>query len=1489
MSLTRMIGKPYSVWLAVALLLGVNTVQAQLNANFIPNKSGGCSPLAVVFVNTTTGASPAAIYSWNFGNGNVITTTDAVTPVAATYSVGQSYTVTLTVNDGGNSSSISSVINVYKTPTVDFSFSNNSGCQPLTSTFSAAATPGDGYITSYFWDFGDGHTLNTTSSTVSNIYNFAGTYSVNVTVTNSFGCTGTIQKKNIVTVMPGVTAGFFADSTTLCSLADPVSFTNTTTGVGAITYSWSFGDGTTSTSPNPSHQYSTKGTYTIQLTATSAQGCTNTVVRSAYIHAADFTPDFNTPPPLCSGSGVTFSDFSTPPSSNTLWDFGDGQIATGNSVNHLYALGGNYNVTMTGTYGGCLASIQKPVTVSTSPVLPGFVIDYGLACQAPMTVNFIDTSLGAVKWHWNFTGNPGDTSNLQNPSFFYSTQAVYNPTLTITDANGCTATISETLNSKQKTAAIKMDTVLHASATICATVTATFSAITKDTIATFNWDFGDGTTSTAANPVHDFNTPGTYIINLSFTTNHGCIGTAFPPDTVIVYPKPHAIFTALDSLPCASNQTELFTNLDDSAARFFWIYGDGSSDVNNNILHTHTYGLPGSYTMTLVASSPGCAPDTATLTKYVVAVPTPDLTATNTCDTTRTVVTFTDTTASASKYIWDFGDGTIDSSNVFVGMRYHDYTNPGIYTASLTGVFGACQATVTVPVYVLKPQHPLLSASLDSICENAQLAVQIAGLDTNYQSIARGSGTYYNIVSWQYNDGSIFSPQGNSGFKTTFSKNITNLKPGMDSLRVIVKSRFFNCLDTSNFIPIHIMGPVAGFFVQDNTCYTKPVIFTDTSKATDGVPIVLWSWDMGDGTTIVRTNNDTVMHAYAFPGNYNAKLTVTDSNGCVGVAKLAASSVVVNGPKADFYWSPPGVILGNPVTFHNASTTGAGISYQWKFSSDGFTSNAPDSLQRTYLTPVNDTIWLVASGIAPGSCSDTTMQVLIVPKTTASFTYTTDYIDNANCPPMVAYFQSQTVNATSLHWDFGDGSTADNNPAPSHTYTRPGVYLVSLTAYGPGGQSATSEDSITVKGPFAVLHADLLQACIPALETLHATSSGVYSYIWDYGDGTLLGTTDTISHHTYVIPGIFTPNLVITDSTGCQVNFGSNDKIIMDSLHVQIPPDTVLCNPAIISFVPKIYSMARDTLNEVLAMHWNFGTGNPADTSNATEPVFNFTGRGQFPVSLQVQSPPGCSVTVRDTVNIASPFNMQPDSAEICPGGHANLQVQGADIYNWLPDLTLSNIRAGTAVASPRVYTTYTVIGHDKYFCFTDTAIIPVKMLPVPTVTAEPLITVPAGTSLVLNTQASADVISWSWSPSGYLSCTNCPTPTTLPQAPISYIVTVTNASGCTATDTVVIRLTCSEKSVYVPNAFTPNDDGNNDFFFPIGKGAKLIKYFQVYSRWGELLFSKTDIPANDKNYGWNGTLNGTKQPPGTYVYVVGVECYTGETFMLKGTVELLR
>jgi gliding motility-associated-like protein len=1492
MTLSRLIGKPLMVWLAVLLIVGASSpIYGQVVANFNPSKTGGCSPLAVSFNNATTGASSGATYTWNFGNGNIITTTDSTLPVAATYSIPQTYTVTLTVHDGPQVSSKSVDIIVHQVPSLDFAAGVTSGCQPLATSFSSVAVAGDGFISGYFWDFGDGNTLSTALGNVNKTYNFPGTYTVSLSVTNSFGCSSTLQKKNIITVFPGVTPAFTADSITLCNITDPVQFQNSSTGPLPLTYTWNFGDGTGSNSANPSHQYTAKGTYSVQLTATSPQGCTGTLVRAAYIDVANFNPDFNFSSPSCTGSSVQLTDISNPsPSSTSQWTFGDGQTGAGNTVNHVYSGSGIYSVILTDMFGACQVTRQKNITVFPSPSTQGFLINYGSACQAPMLISFSDTTASAVKWLWNFTGTPGDTSNLKNPSFLYTQDSIYNPTLTVTDNNGCSKTISEPINASQPTATIKMDTTLSPSATICAVVTANFSAISPDTLTQFNWTFGDGTASNSPTPSHIYSVPGTYVINLSFVTNHGCIGTAFPPDTVIVYPKPHADFTALDSMPCSTNETELFTNLDDSSAQFRWLYGDGTSDINNNVNHTHQYHFTGQDTMTLIASSPGCSPDTSVIVRFLVQTPIPNLIAANTCDSTRMAVQFNDSTTGGSEYIWSYGDGTYDTSYSFIAQRTHVYTQPGAYKAVLTGYFGACvESSDSIPVYVLGRQQPILSASVLGICESSPLPIQIAGLDTNYQSIAKGSGTYYNIYTWQYGDSSVFWPQGNPHIKTSFGGNLNNLTPGEDSLRVITQSKYFGCYDTSNYIPIDISGPLANFSAQGTVCNAIPIVFTDSSKPTGGVPIVKWQWNFGDSSSVTRNSNDTVMHIYPFPGNYSPTLTVTDTNGCSGTAQLPLG-IVVNGPKADFYWTPAAVTMGIPITFYNSSIAGPGTVFFWHFSSDGFTSNAAHSLIRTYLTPVVDTIELIASGGFPGSCSDTVFQIINIPKPYASFTDTADYIDFANCPPMVAYFKSNSTNYDSLHWDFGDGSTAENNPDPSHTYNVPGVYLVTLTAYGAGGTSSISEDSITVKGPFATLHANTLIACIPASDTFHATASLVNTYIWDFGDGTVISTPDSQATHTYTLPGIFNPHLVITDSSGCQVGFNLGTPVIMDSLHVQLGPDTILCNPAPVTFFPKIYSMAADSLNEVLAMHWNFGTGQPGDTSSAYNPQFTFSNPGIYPVILNVQSPPGCTAQVSDTVKIASPFNLQlPLNPGICPGGSVNLDIQGANSYAWVSNPTLSNIQGGDATARPQATTDYTVYGMDIYHCFTDTAMVKVVVYPLPTVSIPPVIIIPGGSSTVLNPTVSPDVISWNWTPPDYLSCTDCSTPTSFPSAPITYTVTVTNADGCIASDTVTIRLSCSENAIHIPNAFTPNHDGNNDLFYPVGRGVKTVRYFQVYSRWGQLIFSKQDFPAGDPAFGWDGTLNGTNQPAGTYVFMVGIECFTGESFMLKGTVELLR
>ena len=176
-----------------------------------------------------------------------------------------------------------------------------------------------------------------------------------------------------------------------------------------------------------------------------------------------------------------------------------------------------------------------------------------------------------------------------------------------------------------------------------------------------------------------------------------------------------------------------------------------------------------------------------------------------------------------------------------------------------------------------------------------------------------------------------------------------------------------------------------------------------------------------------------------------------------------------------------------------------------------------------------------------------------------------------------------------------------------------------------------------------------------------------------------------------------------------------------------------------------------------------------------------------------------------------------------------------------------------------------------------------------PSVLLPPDISVLPGTPVVLDSRVSSDVVSWNWTPPDWLSCTDCPSPTSIPQDPVTYTLKVTTARGCVASSSIRVGILCSEKGVYLPNAFSPNFDGNNDYFYPAGSGIRLVNNMQIYSRWVQLLYARKDFPPNDKKYGWNGTLNGTPQPAGTYVYVVTMECFSGEHFTFKGTIELLR
>ena len=209
------------------LISFISKSEAQIVANFSVDKSSGCSPLTVSFTNTTAGASPSATYNWNFGNGNTITNSNV--NQAATYINQQTYTVILTVIDKGAKSIKSMDITVLYDPTASFIVSDSVGCTPKNVTFTSTSTPGSGLLNSFFWDFGDGNTVNgdSTLKTVSHLYTTNGKYTVKLNVQSTSGCAiASLSKTDFINAQLKPKAAYVRNKAFLCQTGDSVKFTN---------------------------------------------------------------------------------------------------------------------------------------------------------------------------------------------------------------------------------------------------------------------------------------------------------------------------------------------------------------------------------------------------------------------------------------------------------------------------------------------------------------------------------------------------------------------------------------------------------------------------------------------------------------------------------------------------------------------------------------------------------------------------------------------------------------------------------------------------------------------------------------------------------------------------------------------------------------------------------------------------------------------------------------------------------------------------------------------------------------------------------------------------------------------------------------------------------------------------------------------------------------------------------------------------------------
>lgn len=234
----------------------------------------------------------------------------------------------------------------------------------------------------------------------------------------------------------------------------------------------------------------------------------------------------------------------------------------------------------------------------------------------------------------------------------------------------------------------------------------------------------------------------------------------------------------------------------------------------------------------------------------------------------------------------------------------------------------------------------------------------------------------------------------------------------------------------------------------------------------------------------------------------------------------------------------------------------------------------------------------------------------------------------------------------------------------------------------------------------------------------------------------------------------------------------------------------------------------------------------------------------------------------------------------ICPGTKAHLAATGGSSYFWFPSTGLSCDNCENPTASPTTTTTYNSVIFDQYGC-SDTLTMTVTVFPRPVLSVTPDTTIVYGTSIPLYALAPGGMY-FMWDPVAGLTNANIPNPVATPQVSTNYIVYMTDTNQCRAIDTVSVTVR-TDIPVFVPTAFSPNGDGNNDLFRVANVTFQRVVEFRVFNRWGQEVFSAQD------NRGWNGVYKGQDQDVGVYQYIARVAYPDGHTETFKGDVVLIR
>ena len=1005
----------------------------------------------------------------------------------------------------------------------------------------------------------------------------------------------------------------------------------------------------------------------------------------------------------------------------------------------------------------------------------------------------------------------------------------------------------------------------------------------------FTWDFGDGTVINTLLPgpqTHtfvntNFTTPQEFDVRLRAENDYGCVSEIVK--TVTVYPGIDAGFLSSNTEGCHPLSID-FTNQTDGGQSYVWEFGDGATSNLENPGHifTNTGTIDSVYTVKLRALAPNniCSDSffmDITVHPYVQAnFSLPDV-----LDCNPFEVEISNSSINATIFRWDFGDGTdtttFNSSSISHLFVNNDFANQQDYVITLVAEnYAGCTHEVSRTITVEPDIRVDFTPSQLQGCHPLTLDFANLSNGADYFLWDFGNGT----TSQEISPTQTFNNLGTSD--VTYRIRLYGTAPNLV------------CRD-SMFVDI-VVHPyiMADFTFHENiACTPSPVQLENASIGGS-----IYTWDFGDGSDTITTNQDGVAHSFlnaSFENNASFRVTLHAENSA-GCSDQVTKTVEVY-PAIDAQFASSVIEGCHPLEVDFTNLSNGAYIFSWDFG-DGASSEA-DGPVHTFTNftgaPLTRQVQLTAT--SQFDCtSEFTAEIRIHPKPVARFE-TERIID---CAPFEVPFRNASLNADQYLWNLGGDTLIDTRSyAPfSHVFENMGgdiaTYEISMIASTDFGCLDTVQQDIYVYpraiADFSVNDGD----CSPFYAYFVNESVRGQTYQWDFGDGTFASTTDP-SNLYFNLSGHDTVYYVTLTSISQHACVDSHT----ESINVYAQPNVEFyATPTHQMYPSSTVDFTNMTNEGYWDYHWDLGDGSVSSLEDPSAHTYETWGEYQIWLSA---STPFCSDSVEHSIRVL-PSTPIPAFDSLVGGCEPHtVQFSNHSIYGESYLWEFGDGSSSTEFEPVHTYERYglynvklTVTGQGgKEYTYRQVEVY--RMPLVDFRVSHDVVMLPDDQVWLYNLSKYGDAYLWDFG-DGSTSQEESPSHLYNEVGVYDISLDVWTEYGCTdrlmKPEIVTVK---GEGSIIFPNAFKPSMDGGNggyyslndreinQIFHPLWKGVD-IYHLEIFTGWGERVFTSRDV-----NIGWDGYYNGVLCEQDVYVYICTGFFLNGEPFNLKGDVTLIQ